>query len=138
MTAIAPVRWIDCEYRVPAAGDTTATGAQEWARNTFDRIARWGHTVTEETYIEEEGADEHGRRFYGVRAIRFECTVDGRHRVVLRHDSETVTPDNWSVTVDGVPQQLPSLAGQMWWRKLAALALTTHRAAELAAARRAA
>ncbi|MER7952354.1 hypothetical protein ABTY59_33675 [Streptomyces sp. NPDC096079] len=132
MTTITAPQFIDRAYRVPATGDTSVTGAQQWSRNTFDRIARWGHTLTEEAYIEEEATDENGRPLWSTRAMRFECTVDGRHRVVIRHDSETHSPDNWSVTVDGARQDLPPMFGQMWWWKLAALALTVHRAAELA------
>ncbi|MFB7031018.1 MULTISPECIES: hypothetical protein [unclassified Streptomyces] len=126
MATVAETQWTDRSYPVPAVA-TYASGTQEWARNVFDRIARWGHRVTEEAYIEEEGR-AYGRWTDESRALRYECTLDGRHRVVIRYDRETVSPDAWSVTVDGRPQELPSLAGQMWWWKLAVIALAAHRA----------
>ncbi|MFF6794233.1 hypothetical protein ACFY9C_34785 [Streptomyces filamentosus] len=118
-------QFVDRRYTVPAPG-VAASGCEEIARDVFDRIARWGHTVTGEAYIEEEAVNEYGRSLYDSRAMRIECVLDGRHRVVVRYDRHTVSPEVWSVTVDGEVQDLPPLGGQMLWRRIAALALVAH------------
>ncbi|MFF0430344.1 hypothetical protein ACFYUJ_39030 [Streptomyces sp. NPDC004520] len=131
------VTWTDRTIYVPAEPYAQGSGVHEWAYNFFARVERWGHKLTAEIYVEEEGRNAHGRRTDTTRAMRFECIVDGRHHVVVRYDHEVITPCPWSVTVDGERQDLPPMAGQMWWWKLAVLALAVHCAAE-AAARRAA
>ncbi|MFH9959631.1 hypothetical protein ACH4OX_36230 [Streptomyces roseolus] len=123
------VQFTDRRYAVPAPG-VAASGCEGIARDVCDRIARWGHAVAGESYIEEEAVNEYGRSLDGSRAMRIECVLDGRHRVVVRYDRYTVSPEAWSVTVDGEVQDLPPLAGQMLWRRIAALALAAHVGAE--------
>ncbi|WP_033287069.1 hypothetical protein [Streptomyces sp. NRRL F-525] len=125
------ITWIDRQYPIPAMLPAPGglTGAQELARMQLTAIAGWGHEVTEEAYIEETAQSAEGLLIWskGARALRTECTVDG-HRAVIRYDSEIYSPDCYTVTVDGEPQEVPSLYGRTSAERVRLLALTVHRA----------
>ncbi|MGX9891415.1 hypothetical protein [Streptomyces sp. NPDC002276] len=125
------ITWIDRTYLIPArlAAPGGMTGAQELARMQLDAIAAWGHQVTEERYVEETAQSAEGLLiwFRGPRALRTECTIAGR-RAVIRYDGEIYSPDCYTVTVDGLPQPVPSLYGSTSGERVRLLALTVHRA----------
>jgi hypothetical protein len=79
----------------------------------------------------EEAAAVNGRPTWhtGPRAIRAEFTADG-HAVVIRHDAQASWSDiPWTVSIDGQPQEYPSMYRLTWPERVNRLALAVHRAA---------
>ncbi|WP_330346662.1 hypothetical protein OG858_46975 (plasmid) [Streptomyces europaeiscabiei] len=125
------VTYVDRQYLIPATLPAPGgiTGAQELARMQLSAIAAWGHTVTGERYVEETPQSAEGLLLWdrGPLGIRTECEVDG-HAVVIRYDGEIISPDCYTVTVDGQPQEVPSLARRLLHERVRMLALAVHRA----------
>ncbi|WP_125264842.1 hypothetical protein [Streptomyces alboflavus] len=125
------ITWVDREYAIPAMFPAPGrfTGAQQLARYYLTAIKAWGpHEVTDARYVEETAQSAEGLYLWGrgPRAIRTECTVDGR-RVVIRQDAQ-VAINSVTITVDGEPVDMPSLTGYRQDERINIIALTIYRA----------
>ncbi|GHH57742.1 hypothetical protein [Streptomyces candidus] len=101
------VTYRDRKYPMPqglAPYGRSATGAEVVAATIVARLGLSGHRVEDSRYIEEEAGSARWPRILdaqGSRAMRIECTADGR-AVAWRYDRFAVSLNEaWAVTVDG-------------------------------------
>ncbi|MGW1674574.1 hypothetical protein [Streptomyces sp. NPDC002324] len=124
------ITFIDRQYSIPATLPVpgSVTGAQELSRMHLNAVAAWGHAITGERYIEETPQSAEGLLLWGsgIGGIRTEFEADGR-AVVIRYDDKIISPDCYTVTVDGEPQEVPSLARRLLHEKVRLIALAVHR-----------
>ncbi|MEU1133339.1 hypothetical protein ABZ383_26380 [Streptomyces sp. NPDC005900] len=118
----------DLYFSIPAAHNVgAATPEQREARMVIFFLDKcFEHVVTDEDFIREYPADEHGRIAATARALawRYEMTACGR-RVIVHQPTGRAQP---AITLDGEALAIPDLTGMDEVRRSGIIADRLHEA----------